>query len=77
MVSRRTLLFEEVEFTLFFKFVIYEYPRAVHILIDLALAFVLPSAWPVDQALRAAGDGTDRAGKFEHTVAAGGAPLQK
>ena len=64
MVSRRAFLFEEAQLALFLKLVIYEYPRAVHILIYLALTFVLPAAWPVDQALRAAGDGADRTGKL-------------
>ena len=77
MVFRRTLLFEQVKLALYFEFVIYKYPRAVHILIDLALAFVLPAAWPVDQALRAAGNGADQAGKLQYAVPASGAPLQK
>ena len=77
MVSRRAPLLEQIKLALLFKFVIYEYPRAVGILIDLALAFVLAAAWPVDQALRAAGDGADRAGKLQYAVPASGAFLQK
>jgi hypothetical protein len=77
VISGRALLLEEMELTLLLQFVIYEYPRAVSVLIDLALAFILPAAWSVDQTLRAAGDGTDRAGKFQYAISAGGTSLQK
>ena len=77
MVSGRTPLLEEVELALFLKFVIYEYPCAVPVFIDFALALVLPTAWPVDEALSAAGDGAYRACEFQYAVPARRTPLQK
>ena len=77
MVFGRTPNLEQVEPVLFFQLVIDEDPRAVFVLIGLALAFVLPAARPVKQSFGTARDRTDHAGEVQYAVSAGGAFLQE
>ena len=70
-------LFEEVELILFLQLVIYEDPCAVAILVDLAFAFVLAAARPVQKRFRAARERADEAGELQNTFPARRTSLQK
>lgn len=49
MVFRRLDLFQKIEPVLFLEFIIYQYPRAVPVLIYLAFALILSAARPVQE----------------------------
>ena len=77
MVFGRLYLTKEVELLLLLQFVIYQYPGAVPLLIDLALALVLAAARPVQEGLGAPRYGAYEACQFQHTLPAGRAPLEE
>ena len=51
VVFGRLYFAQEIELPLFLQFIIYQYPRAVAIFVDLALALILSAARPVQKRL--------------------------